>query len=409
MRYSLVSLFKFFFQSESKPRTMNPDTFLSIVDSNHSMSTTDFLRDVMLLAVLFPSLDPKEFLNRFMVKSITQCKVTGPRHEFIVVQLIDTHCESQTHLMYLERTASDNHPPADYLKNIPDNAVILEELMDTLRKFTPKSVSPSTSHVIDSSDSTTASSRNDPSIGSFFDNCSFLSTDASHASSQSISKVYSADDRWTGGKQAPFYAPGALNVRQISPASLSLFDLAVLADTVHIHDSLYSIFKSHCFWFVNIICDVIEKEYDCSITSTTAARISSDDIYIPPNNFLPNLAGSWMGVQVSKVEAAVVSTMASKFQTHLEEKLEEGSFLFFFFSILKLANSQTQMEKNWDGFRQAKQAKARAEASEAREQALQAREQASQGREQALLARERALLTREHALQGRERIKLDSF
>jgi hypothetical protein len=52
-------------------------------------------------------------------------------------------------------------------------------------------------------------------------------------------------------------------VRQLDfkSKSLSLFDLAVLANTVHIHAPLYSLLGNHCFWFANIICDVLEQEY----------------------------------------------------------------------------------------------------------------------------------------------------
>ena len=292
------------------------------------MTTEIFLRDVKILAVVCTE-PAKDVFKIFLINSITLRKdcLRGVEHEYLVVDILHTDSPSASLAMFLERTASDSHPSADELKKNPENAAIMEGLIDTLRERTLKP-SSSTYHIIDSSDSTTTS--RDDSTLSFMDKFSLLSIGVAHVSSQSFSKVYRADDRWTGGQEAASYASSARIVRQISPVSLSLFDLAVLADTVHIHDSTYSIFKSHCYWFANIICDVIEKEYNCTIGAKD--ELDMDDICIPPNHYLPDLAGRWMGVRVIEVKAAVVSSMASKFQEHHKKMLEEtekGSFFSF--------------------------------------------------------------------------------
>ena len=54
------------------------------------------------------------------------------------------------------------------------------------------------------------------------------------------------------------------------------------------------------------------------------------DFCIPRNDYLLDLAGRWMKIQVSKVEKAIVSVVALKFQAHREEKLKQ---VFFFFHV----------------------------------------------------------------------------
>ena len=163
---------------------------------------------------------------------------------------------------------------------------------------------------------------------SWLDATTLASTNVIHASAQSTNKFnYCADDRFVEAKNLRFFVPALHNLRQIQPQSLSLFDLAVLADTVHNHDPLYSILKSQCFWFANIICDIVEREYHCNtICSESFARVSRDDICIPPNNYLPDLAGRWMGILVSKVEEAVLLVVASDFREYKEVKHTEVTF-----------------------------------------------------------------------------------
>jgi hypothetical protein len=42
-------------------------------------------------------------------------------------------------------------------------------------------------------------------------------------------------------------------VRQMTPCRLSFFDFIVLANTVHEHAPMYSLFRRQCYWFANSI------------------------------------------------------------------------------------------------------------------------------------------------------------
>jgi hypothetical protein len=107
---------------------------------------------------------------------------------------------------------------------------------------------------------------------------------------------------------------------------LTLFELAVLADAVHDHDPLYSTLNSQCYWFARVICAVVEREYACSVVRGKQEPLSTDDISIPINNYLPDLGGRFTGILINRVEEAVVTAIASNFRKYLQEKQEEVCF-----------------------------------------------------------------------------------
>lgn len=62
----------------------------------------------------------------------------------------------------------------------------------------------------------------------------------------------------------------------------------------------------------------------CTCSSVGSPDISTrDDICIPPNSYLPDLAGRWMGILVRGVEEAVLKIMIDKFNARYAEKLDE--------------------------------------------------------------------------------------
>jgi hypothetical protein len=225
--------------------------------------------------------------------------------------------------MCLERTASVNQspPPPSYFTEHPDSAAVLESIVQTLKEalaYLPTSVSgsndfsPSLKH---------PSLHGHPSPPSTYQ--TIAATEAVHAST---SKVYKSDDRFTGAKNIEVYPHAALNVCEIRPQSLSLFEFAVLADAVHKHDPLYSTLRSQPYWFASMICDIITKEYACTVVAGKQGPESGDDIFIPPNSYRPDLAGRWTGISVSRVKEAAATAIASNFRKYRREKREEVCF-----------------------------------------------------------------------------------
>jgi len=124
--------------------------------------------------------------------------------------------------------------------------------------------------------------------------------------------------------------PALHNLQQIKlePNTLPLFDLAALTNCMHDHNPLYTLLEHHCYWFIQIICAIIEKMYPCTtIHSKKYAGVSMDMICIPANDYLPDLAGRMMGMLVCKIEKAVISVVADKFQAYKKAKLDKVHFI----------------------------------------------------------------------------------
>jgi hypothetical protein len=316
----LESFLKLFgVHSHSKHFTMKEDHLLQLINTRLFFKTDTFLRDLVFLALL--SHAPKSVVSRFMVKSLTHVKSPlQPCHECMVIELTDAlQNNSEPLLMFLERTASNNCPDSNYFFTHPSYSTVLESIVQTLKEMPStivESISPlMTSRSNDSSLSLlsifefahTPSSPYHPIVDqletklSWLDTATLAGAKVIHSSTQSMSNSYHAEDRFVGSKNTETYVPSLHNLRQIllEPKSLSLFDLAVLADTVHKHDPLYSTLKSHCFWFATIICDVVEKEYPCTtVHNKQYAPVSEDEICIPRNDYLPDLAGRSMGISL---------------------------------------------------------------------------------------------------------------
>jgi hypothetical protein len=368
---ALDSLVKLFCSpSKSKHATMNQNSVLSLVDSPFTHETHSFLRDIIVFSMV--SHDPKSVLDRFTVQQVSHCKEYEKTigHELLILELIDTHMSgSKPYLMCLERTASKasdyalsrsftDHPDSDTVFKSVMRAVRMKctsesilpsvssssrpppSLVDpsfdqhpiplsTFKKFNEPVSLPSTSSAyqrIDDFESLTPSPSRNISL---FNAATLKSTKAIYSSTSSVLKTYGADDRFIGARSLETWVrdDGGHVLRQIAPKSLSLFELAVLADTVHNYDPLYSTLKSQCYWFANLICNVITRSYVCKEVTNSSFSIKDDDICIPPNNYLLHLAGTWMGILVSDVEDTVTSIIALKFKEYLREKQEEVSFI----------------------------------------------------------------------------------
>ena len=322
--------------SASKRPTMAIDPALQLVDHTLTYDTNTYLDKLITLAILSP--DYKAVLNRFLVLSMTLTKTsTSPQHEFLVMMLMDTHISgSPPYLMFLERTKSMKQlNPIDSFLDHPENAAVLASIINTLKEL-PSSLLSSLPPTDSEDESSPPDSPSDPLLGStsspspsktlrnLIDAGTLVSVSAVHASIESTGKLKlsAAKDQFTGGKDVE--ATGSVLgqvVWQIQPQELTLFQVAVLADVVHEYAPLYSLFRRQCYWFAFIICAVIMRICTCS--SVGSPDIHTDDIRVPPNNYLPNLAGRWMGILVRGVEEAVLKIVIDKFNARYDEKLNE--------------------------------------------------------------------------------------
>lgn len=349
---------------------MSQDNFLKRIDSNFTLNTSCFLSDIGIFAT-FSRDDPMETLERFMVQSITHCKDlptlrTTSQHEFIAIKLMDTHRSgSKPIILILDRIASVVRAPPSYFTSHSDSGAILDTIVKYLKEKATGSRSNDSSEslplhplateptalypyldLIEDPELPTESTEGYPNPSplnlSLRDAVSLSVVGALSASVRSSTTTYHAEDSFRGGTHVDVYAPGLRNVRQIECSKFSLFDLAVLADTVHNYDPLYSILKSQCYWYARIICDIVEDQSICSSSNGDPSSGNVGDptmhgeegVCIPLNSYLPDLAGRWIGgILVNKVEEAVLSLIISKFKQNRQTKMEEVCLTF----ILKCA------------------------------------------------------------------------
>ena len=114
-------------------------------------------------------------------------------------------------------------------------------------------------------------------------------------------------------------------MRQLQPHGLSLFHLIILANTVHDHDPMYSLLKRQCYWFANTIYHVVACSYNCTIVQA-GENIETEQIRIPPNMYLLDLAERWRGVKVSRVSETILELMKQKFKERLDKESAEVCF-----------------------------------------------------------------------------------
>ena len=70
--------------------------------------------------------------------------------------------------------------------------------------------------------------------------------------------------------------------------------------------------------------------YPCTIIHNKQyIHVSEDNICIPANDYLPDLAGRTMGILVCKVEEALVSVVISEFMAYKEAKINEMRHGFY--------------------------------------------------------------------------------
>jgi len=141
------------------------------------------------------------------------------------------------------------------------------------------------------------------------------------SSAQSSLVELEAEDTISGVKK-----PLGKCVRQYDPVGLTLFHTALLASVVHTLAPTYVLFESQCYWFANVMFDVIVALYPSATKQVPPSAES-------PRILLPKDAGRWGGVIINdpRVVAAVVSVAKSCFEQ--EKQKFEAKVIFYYFRV----------------------------------------------------------------------------
>ena len=173
------------------------------------------------------------------------------------------------------------------------------------------------------------------------------SSDSSRASPPPGQKR--AGDQFVIGRPSQLYGGGQI-MRQLKPHNLTFFQLITLAETVHNHDPLYTLFRRQCYWYANTIYRVIEQSH------TFSERVShepenpeyqSSDLRIPPDIYLPPSAGRWRGLLVTAVSQDVVEVVRKKFEDCFSESVAhiEGQWDKIHGGNREIANLRAQISQ----------------------------------------------------------------
>jgi len=316
------------------------------------MDTTNFLNHYEGLILLSKN-SPEVVLRRFMVKTLTLNKLTTTtsQHEYLSIEVYDADLEnSKTHLVFLERTAFDVPPDPTTIDrdfaNHPDSHLVHDIIQKLSSRFSSLGHSSAPAIPSDedqmiplmpitpSSDSLPVAPSPTPSFAGI---ASLASTQFVHRFSESfVAKTRHAGDRFVVGRR-PVYGNGQI-MRQLEPNGLTFFHLIVLANTVHQHDPLYSLLKRQCFWYANTIYLVVEALYKCQTAADNIGDEALGDIHIPPEIYLPDSAGRWMGILVTDVSEKVVEIMKRKFEEAYAKVCSKVCFALIAFPSKNIVN-----------------------------------------------------------------------
>jgi hypothetical protein len=264
------------------------DFFLQLIDSASDLNidTHTFFREYVRSIVLSDD-DPKESINRFLVKTITLNKDTSPsQHEYLALEILDIKdSKPRTYPIFLEQLPSSvRHYSEDkscsYFSNHTDSHRVREVISCILAR---SSTMPGTVSLTDGSTSTNNPYDDIPLLPRSFSEApppvlpkgsltrvinaaSLASVHSIHQSSIVVSRQYRASDQFLLGQNARASHSLGRVIRQLMPHGLTLYELIRLAKVVHDEDPVYSLLSRQCYWYANTIVEVVKKEFDCEVT-----------------------------------------------------------------------------------------------------------------------------------------------
>jgi hypothetical protein len=267
------------------------------------------------------SASPNHALTRHEVNVVGVNKIkAGPLHESFTASVKDINT-TKSHAFILERTASDRAVKPEvrfaYCTQFPDSKTVVDTIQEALNDMGSQSAEPSESQ---------PSSAPHPTLSA---RAVHKAMAAARSSAQSFE--VEADDTISGMKNQEL---GAC-VRQYEPVGLTLFHLVLIAFIVHEVAPIYSLFESQCYWFANVIFDVIVSIYP-SKTRLRPPPASSPRVFLPAD-YLPNPSGQFFGITINdpRVVQAVVDVVKSRFEAAKEIYKQK---------LLKASSSRMQNE-----------------------------------------------------------------
>lgn len=292
--------------------SIKDDRFSWLLNADLGVDTKSFFDLNFFIALNAP--DPQAVLDRFSVQTITLLKPYDPsQEEYLCVEISDTLRNQSLQLVIIRRTNNRylGHRNIEDFTQHPESGKVLAAITSALEP----------SELISSSASTPSSHQ--PSID----------TMRTRSSSQIEATPRHTEDMIFGENLIRMYRyQHGRAVRQIKPKDLNLLQLALLVYVVHTHDPLFFLLKN---LYSNLIFDAVLSLYPCGYGGDNNLILTRDQVCLPPNHYLPKLAGQWM-----EVERVVLSVILNSFSELREQHMSEVSSCVNPGSELIVINSQ---------------------------------------------------------------------
>jgi len=307
------------------------DLFVKFFDTPLTLTLTpkDFFDQYVDFMLLVKS-DPGDSIDRFLIQTVTlnKCVLSASQHEYLSIEVVDNITKGK-YLIFLERTSSSSRTDSiGYFASHPECHRVHQAIVASMHiSMTPLRVRDSP----DDSDGEaipllpdSISSESPPvsmlsQVMGASGITAFYSTQSVHSSRALFSGK--ANDQFIFGKEARSSHEFGQVVGQLQPTGLTFFDLIILAMTVNEEDPLYSLFDKQCYWFAACIFKAIETRFCNKVGSAIGGDIQA--IRIPPNEYLPDLAGRWMGLELSSVSQEVADILIEKLEIRSRQENEK--------------------------------------------------------------------------------------
>ena len=356
--------------SFSRRRTMSPDEddsdpFSSFFDPDLRSNLKQFVKTYFQLAKGSDS--PLHALRGRHTVTFASVSKANSQCESFTLRVFDEDTR-ETHAFVIERTVSTRSIKDDdnfkYFTQCPDSEMVLKSIQLALQDMSAAASNiGSTSHQAFAQGwpSTSPSESPFPLLPLTIDHISpsnSIPTPQSILISWSLAKAVAAACSSAQSFPIQLEAEDTISVvrsqdlgksiRQYEPDGLSLFDVVMLSHVVHKLAPTYALFESQCYWFANVIFEVIVSLFPSRSKSETPAPGSPPTLRLP-NDSLPKEAGQWCGVLINDphIVEAVVSIAKSQFESQQARYLDK---VIFFTSELMLAKSPKFIAgfKLWD-------------------------------------------------------------
>ena len=297
---AFLSLFK------PRPRMTQAENFL--LDPKRVMSTDIFL--YIFTSWASSASDPFEIFNRFPVTCIMHNKLpSNPEHEFLIIETEDRLHNNRKQLFILERTMTDQ---TSLMETSPESSKPFGKFLEMVSPSHDSQLSLIEEGLVSSTSTVT------PTSLLITDKGSLISLQSADCISDSLDKLqhYPAQDQFLGAWFTTTQKFHGQNVRYFKPNNLSLFELALLANTIHIMFPRYSLLEHQCYFFASLICATVETHFGIQpskLCNDPDSGNSQNDYVI--DSHLPNNYGRWKGMKVQVVNPEDVAKVVRKFKT----------------------------------------------------------------------------------------------